>query len=257
MLGAITGDVIGSVYEHWPVKHTDFPLFHHDCAFTDDTVLTVAIADALLDDESYASAMRRWARRFPTRGYGIRFAQWFMSANGEPYSSFGNGSAMRVSPVAWWFGDEATVLREAERSAACTHNHEEGIRGARATALAVFLARKGATQDEIRERVMAESGYALDRSLDAIRRDYSFDVTCQGSVPEALIAYLEADSVEGAVRNAISLGGDADTQAAIAGSVAEAAWGVPDAMAQTVLKKLPHDMKDVIARFRGAVALRA
>ncbi|SEO57530.1 ADP-ribosylglycohydrolase family protein [Aquisalimonas asiatica] len=257
MLGAITGDVIGSVYEHWPVKRTDFPLFHHECAFTDDTVLTVAIADALLDDESYASAMRRWARRFPTRGYGIRFARWFMSADAEPYNSFGNGSAMRVSPIAWWFSDEATVLEQAERSAACTHDHEEGVRGARATALAIFLARTGATQDEIRSRVAEESGYALDRSLDAIRPEYGFDVTCQGSVPEALIAFLEADSVEGAVRNAISLGGDADTQAAIAGSIAEAAWGVPDTMAQTVLKKLPDDMKDVIARFRGEVALRA
>ncbi len=250
MLGAISGDVIGSVYEHWPVKEKDFPLFHHECGFTDDTVLTVAIADALLEGESYASAMQRWARRFPTRGYGIRFAQWFMAASPEPYNSFGNGSAMRVSPVAWWFDDEARVLAEAERTAACTHDHAEGIRGARAVALAAYLARQGEGMEAIRERVTRESGYDLETPLDVIRPQYSFDVTCQGSVPQAIRAFLEADSVEDAIRNAISLGGDADTQAAIAGSIAEAAWGVPDDMAKAVLKKLPDDMKAVIDAFR-------
>ena len=250
MLGAISGDVIGSVYEHWPVKEKDFPLFHHECGFTDDTVLTGAIADALLEGESYASAMQRWARRFPTRGYGIRFAQWFMAASPEPYNSFGNGSAMRVSPVAWWFDDESRVLAEAERTAACTHDHPEGIRGARAVALAVYLARQGEGMEAIRERVTGESGYDLETPLGVIRPQYSFDVTCQGSVPQAIRAFLEADSVEDAIRNAISLGGDADTQAAIAGSIAEAAWGVPEDLAKTVLKKLPDDMKAVIDAFR-------
>ncbi|WP_290649902.1 ADP-ribosylglycohydrolase family protein [Aquisalimonas sp.] len=253
MLGAIAGDVIGSVYEHWPIKEKEFVLFHHECAFTDDTVLTVAIADALLQNESYASALRRWARRFPARGYGIRFAQWFMAADPEPYNSFGNGSAMRVSPIGWWFDDEATVLAQAERSAACTHNHPEGIRGARATALAVYLARQGASQESIQQRVTAESGYRLDEPLARIRPRYSFDVTCQGSVPQAIRAFLEADSVEDAVRNAISLGGDADTQAAIAGSIAEAAWSVPEDLAATVLRKLPDDMRAVIQQFHRAV----
>ena len=250
MLGAISGDVIGSVYEDWPMKKKDFPLFHHDCGFTDDTVLTVAVADALLEGESYASAMRRWARRFPTRGYGIRFAQWFMAASPEPYNSFGNGSAMRVSPVAWWFDDEAQVLEEAERTAACTHDHPEGIRGARAVALAVYLARQGLEMRVIRERVTREAGYDLETPLEVIRPEYSFDITCQGSVPQAIRAFLEADSVEDAIRNAVSLGGDADTQAAIAGSIAEAAWGVPEDMARAVLKKLPDDMKSVIDAFR-------
>ena len=253
MLGAIVGDVIGSVYEHWPIKRTDFPLFHHECAFTDDTVLTVAIADALLDGESYASALKRWARRFPTRGYGIRFAQWFMASDPEPYHSFGNGSSMSVSPVAWWFTDEASVLAAAEATARCTHDHPEGIRGARATALAVFLARGGADKDSIRRRVAAESGYDLETPLAAIRPDYGFDVTCQGSVPQAIRAFLEADDVESAVRNAISLGGDADTQAAIAGAIAEGAWGVPDRLATPALKKLPDDMRDVVTRFRAAI----
>ena len=250
MLGAVSGDVIGSVYEHWPLKKKDFPLFHHECSFTDDTVLTVAIGDALLEGEAYASAMRRWARRFPTRGYGIRFAQWFMAASPEPYNSFGNGSAMRVSPVAWWFDDEARVLAEAERTAACTHDHPEGIRGARAVALAAYLARRGQGMETIRERVARESGYDLGTPLEVIRPEYSFDITCQGSVPQAIRAFLEADSVEDAIRNAISLGGDADTQAAIAGSIAEAAWGVPEDMARAVLKKLPDDMKAVIDAFR-------
>lgn len=250
MLGAICGDVIGSVYEHWPVKRKDFPLFHHDCAFTDDTVLTVAIADALLEGESYTSALQRWARRFPTRGYGIRFAQWFMAADPQPYESFGNGSAMRVSPVAWWHDDEASVLAEAERSAACTHDHPEGIRGARATALAVYLARRGESQSRIRERVAAASGYDLATPLAAIRPGYGFDVTCQGSVPQAIRAFLEADGPEDAIRNAVSLGGDADTQAAIAGAIAEAAWGLPEDMEQAALKRLPDDMKAVVAEFR-------
>ena len=257
MLGAITGDVIGSVYEHWPIKRTDFPLFHHECAFTDDTVLTVAIADALLGGESYAFAMQRWARRFPTRGYGIRFAQWFMAAAPEPYGSFGNGSAMRVSPVAWWFDDESRVLEEAVRTAACTHDHAEGIRGARAVALAVFLARRGEVQDTIRERVAQESGYDLETPLEVVRPAYEFDITCQGSVPQAIRAFLEAGSVEEAIRNAISLGGDADTQAAIAGAISEAAWGVPEQIVQPVLKKLPDDMKDVIQRFRERAVVSA
>ena len=254
MLGAIAGDVIGSVYEHAPVKHKDFRLLHHECTFTDDTVLTVAVADALLTGASFADALQRWARRFPNRGYGIRFARWFMAAEPEPYNSFGNGAAMRVSPVGWWYGDADTVLAEARRTAVCSHDHPEGIRGAQAVALAVYLARQGWSQAAIQERVTAVSGYDLATPLAAIRPDYGFEVSCQGSVPQALRAFLEAEDSEDAIRNAISLGGDADTQAAIAGSVAEAAWGLSPALETAVRERLPDVMLAVIDRFRTAVA---
>ncbi len=252
MLGAIAGDIFGAAYEGHPLKREDFDLFDAPRFFTDDTVLTVATADALLGDGDYAAAYRRWGRRYPRRGYGGTFRLWLGGHIEGPYNSFGNGSAMRVSPVGWAFDSLEETLAEAGRSAAVTHNHPEGIKGAQAVAAAVFLARCGATKDEIRAEITARFGYELARTVAGIRPDYSFDVTCQGSVPEALIAFLDADDFEHALRLAISLGGDADTQAAIAGSVAEAFWGgVPERIEAEVRLQLDDELWDVVERFRS------
>lgn len=250
MLGAIAGDVFGAAYEGRPVRRVEFDLFEAPRFFTDDTVLTVATADALLGDGDFASAYRRWGRRYPDAGYGGFFARWLLTDDAGPYDSFGNGSAMRVSPVGWAMATVDDVMDTAARSAAVTHDHPEGIKGAQAVALAVFLARSGADRDTVRSEVAARFGYDLGRTVAGIRPAYTFDVTCQGSVPEALICALEADGVEEAIRLAISLGGDADTQAAIAGSVSEAfAGGVPDHIAAEVRRVLPPPLLEVLDRF--------
>lgn len=256
MLGAIAGDVIGSVYEARPIKTTDFPLFERGSTFTDDTVLTVAIGHAILEGTDYASALRRFGRRYPAAGYGGMFYNWvFRDATG-PYNSYGNGSAMRVSPVGHAFDTVDEVLDEAEKSAAVTHNHPEGIKGAQATALAVFLARTGEDKDAIRRDVAALFDYDLDRKLDDIRGTYGFDVSCQGSVPESLIAFLESNDFEDAVRKAISLGGDTDTMAAIAGGVAEAFYGeVPEKISWGVRQRLPEDLLEVVDEFSSRYGL--
>jgi ADP-ribosylglycohydrolase len=213
MIGAIAGDIIGSVHEFHPIKTKTFSLFGNGNTFTDDTVLTVAVADAILTGWDYGVVIAEYAERYPKAGYGGSFRQWVRSWDRKPYGSFGNGSAMRVSPVGWAFDNVRDVLREARRSAEVTHNHPEGIKGAQATALAVFLARTGTSKAKIKAEIQKRFGYDLNRTLDQIRPDYEFDVTCQGSAPEAIIAFLESDSYEDAVRNAVSLGGDADTQA--------------------------------------------
>ena len=229
MLGAIAGDVIGSVYEGRPIKTVDFPLFQDRSVFTDDTVLTVAIAEAILERGDYATALKLWGRKYPRAGYGGTFYRWMVSDSFEPYNSWGNGSAMRVSPVGFAFASVEEVLAEAERTAAVTHDHPEGIKGAQATALAIFLARSGESKAAIRGEIAGRFAYDLDRTLDEIRPGYRFDVSCQGSVPESILAFLESESFEDAVRKAISLGGDSDTMAAIAGGIAEAFYGgVPD-----------------------------
>ena len=222
MLGAIAGDVIGSVYEGNPTKSPDFPLFHPLCSFTDDTVMTVATAHAILTGDPYTEAYRAFGRRYPHAGYGSGFRAWLRSEEPRPYNSWGNGSAMRVSPVGLAFNDVETVLREARRSAEVTHNHPEGIKGAQAVALAGFMANTGASKAEIRVEMTQRFGYDLTRRIAEIRPDYAFDVSCQGTVPEALTAFLESTSVEDAIRLAISLGGDSDTLAAIAGGIAHA-----------------------------------
>ena len=253
MLGAIVGDVIGSVYERRPVKRMDFPLFGPDSRFTDDTVLTVATMEALLEGGDYESAYRGWARRYPRAGYGGTFRRWIWDSGMGPYGSFGNGSAMRVSPVGWACSDVAGVLAEAERSAAVTHNHPKGIRGAQAVALAVFLARTGVGRENIRAEIAGRFGYDLRRTVEQIRPAYHFDVTCQGSVPEAIVAFLDSQDTEHAIRLAVSLGGDADTQAAIAGAVAEAFYrGVPEGMAVAVRDRLPSDLLNVVGKFGGS-----
>lgn len=252
MLGAILGDVVGSVHEWTPQRSTDFPLLVPGSRFTDDTVLTVATAHALLTGTPYDAAYREFGRRWPNAGYGGTFRQWLREDDAGPYGSWGNGSAMRVSPVAWAFDDEDQVLREAERSAAVTHDHEEGIRGAQAVALAVFLARAGAPKPEIARRVAEHTGYRLDRTVDAIRPGYAFDVSCQGSVPEAIAAFLDSTGVEHAIRLAVSLGGDADTQACIAGAIAEAHYGaIPAPLGEAVLARLDPRLRTVVEAFRA------
>jgi ADP-ribosylglycohydrolase len=250
MLGAIAGDIAGSIYENLRTKRKDVKLFGRLATFTDDTVLTVAVADAILGDGDYARAIKSYARRHPLRGYGPRFVAWMVKPGYRPYNSFGNGSAMRVSPVGFAFDSERDVVREAQRSAECTHNHPEGIKGAQATALAVYLARIGADKESIRQRVQKEFGYDLSRSIDAIRPDYTFDITCQGSVPEAIISFLDSISYEDALRNAISLGGDSDTQACIAGGIAEAYYkDIPLDILRQVRKRLTRDLWDKALQF--------
>ena len=250
MIGAIAGDLIGSVYEQHPIKTTDFPLFQPRSRFTDDSVLTVAIADAILTGQPYRDAVRDWGRRYPRAGYGGTFFQWLFAADPRPYHSWGNGSAMRVSPVGWAFAAEDEVLRQARLTAEITHDHPEGIKGAQATALAVYLARTGADKATIRTRIQNQFGYDLARTVETIRPDYVFDVSCQGTVPEALIAFLDGESYEEAVRNAVSLGGDSDTLACIAGAIAEAFHGgVPEAIRAEVQARLPPDLWRVIEAF--------
>lgn len=225
MWGAVSGDIIGSVYEHRPVKTKDFALFSSGSRFTDDSVLTMAIADSLVNGRSYRESVLEWGRQFPFAGYGGSFIEWLKSENPQPYNSWGNGSAMRVSPVGLFFNSEAEVLAEAEKSAIITHDHSEGVKGAHAVALAIFLARKGYSKEKIRQSLSEKFNYDLNRTVEEIRPDYEFDVSCQGSVPEAIIAFLDSCSFEDAIRNAISLGGDSDTQACIAGAIAEAFYG--------------------------------
>lgn len=250
MLGAIAGDIAGSIYENFRTKRKDMRLFGPLSIFTDDTVLTVAVADALLSDRNYERAIRSYAHRHPLRGYGPRFLKWMVTPNAKPYNSFGNGSAMRVSPVGFACDSADEVLHEARRSAECTHNHPEGIKGAQATALAVYLARTGADKATIRTEITGRFGYDLSQTIDEIRPDYKFDMTCQGSVPQAIIALLDSTSFEDALRNAISLGGDADTQAAIAGGIAEAHYKqLPETILHQVRKRLPRTFWKTIIQF--------
>ncbi len=251
MFGAIAGDIIGSAYEHRPVNSTDFPLFMPHSRFTDDTVLTVATAHALLTGESYADAYHRFGNLYPRAGYGGTFRRWLRSADKQPYNSWGNGSAMRVSPVGLAAPSAEWALAEAERSAAVTHSHPEGIKGAQAAALAVYLAKTRVPQAQIREQVTAHTGYDLTRTVADIRDGYAFDVSCAGSVPEAIIAFLDAEDAEDAIRLAISLGGDADTQAAIAGGIAEAYWGgLPAEVVERVELTLDDVLLEVVREFR-------
>ncbi len=254
MLGAMIGDIVGSVYEWHNIKTTEFPLFKADCFFTDDSVLTAATAQALTTGDDYTSVYQDFGRRYPGRGYGGHFGQWIHAENPQPYNSWGNGSAMRVSPVGFAFYSIEEVLAEAERSAAVTHNHPEGIKGAQATALAVLMARQQASQADIRKEIVDRFGYDLNRTVDEIRPTYAFDVSCQGSVPEAIIAFLEADNFEDAIRKAISLGGDSDTIACITGGIAEAYFGIPEEIANEGLKFLPEEFVDIVEKFNNNVA---
>ncbi|AQT70309.1 ADP-ribosyl-[dinitrogen reductase] hydrolase [Anaerohalosphaera lusitana] len=252
MIGAIVGDIVGSVFEWRGTKREDFELFGAGCRFTDDTVLTVATAWAILRGEDYGVAYKRFGRKWPGAGYGGNFAKWLRSDSMGAYGSWGNGSAMRVSPVAWAFESVEEVLKEAERSAAVTHDHPEGIKGAQAVAMAVYLARRGFSKAEIVAEVGARFEYDLDRRLDEIRPGYGFDSSCAGSVPEAMIAFGESEGFEDAVRKAVSLGGDSDTQACMAGAVAEAFYGgVPGEIRAEAERRLDVELGEVVREFEG------
>lgn len=250
LAGAVAGDVIGSVYEHYRTKRMDFQLFPAGSRFTDDTVMTVANADWLLNGGDLARIMQRYGNRYPNAGYGGMFRKWLREDPPQPYHSFGNGSAMRVSPVGWAFDTLEETLTAAKQSAEVTHNHPEGIKGAQAVAACIFLARQHKTKREIKAYVEQMFGYDLNRTCDEIRPSYRFDSRCQGSVPESILAFLESSDYENAVRLAVSLGGDADTMGAIAGSIAEAFYGgVPEQIKQEALKRLPSELADVLGKF--------
>lgn len=251
MIGAVAGDVIGSIHEGAGTRTVAFPLFRPESRFTDDTVLTVATAHAILTGTSYQDAYRDYGRRHPDAGYGGMFIQWLQAREPRPYNSWGNGSAMRVVPVGLAFDTVDEVLAEAERTAAVTHDHPEGIEGAQAVALAVFLARTGTPKESIREEIAGRFGYDLGRTIQEIRPTYGFDVSCRGSVPEAIIAFLDSTDTVDAIRLAVSLGGDADTQATIAGGIAHAWYGhLPAPVARAVRNRLPPGFLDVMDRFR-------
>ena len=283
MLGAIVGDIVGSVYEWDNIKTKEFPLFRDDCYFTDDTVMTCAVAEAVMNGgqkDDFIDAMKKYGRMYPKAGYGGRFVAWLASDTREPYNSFGNGSAMRVSPCGWVMdcgfyartGFWPSVGYERARlSAEVTHNHPEGIKGAMATVDAIFMCRyyfggfygdyetsiadnPEECKRRIKRHIEGVYGYDLSRTLDEIRPTYGFSETCQDSVPEAIIAFLESTDFEDAIRNAVSLGGDSDTIAAITGSIAEAAYGIPDWIQEKACSYLDAPLLDVLKRWQKFLA---
>lgn len=251
IIGAVIGDIVGSRFERDDInpKSTDFDLFTSKNRFTDDTVLTVAVADWLMTGGDIAAMLRKWGHKYPFCGFGPRFRQWLYADTPEPCNSYGNGSAMRVSPI----GFRARTLEEAaalaERSAEVTHNHPLGLTGAKATATAIFLARTGASKDEIRNCIERDFDYDLRFGCDLIRPKYRFNVTCQGTCPHAIAAFLDSTDYESAIRLAVSLGGDSDTLACIAGGIAAAFYGVPDNLTEQAMEYLPYDLAKVICRF--------
>jgi ADP-ribosylglycohydrolase len=239
MIGLIAGDIMGSVFESIQVKRKDVRIIEQCSRFTDDTVLALAVADAIMSKRPYDEVIREYGAKYPDAGYGAGFYKWLHSVEHKPYNSYGNGSAMRVGPVGLLFSTKDRVLIEARKTAEITHNHPRGIAGAQATALAVHLAYIGKSKEEIRDTVQKVFGYNLTRTLEEIRKDYTFQMSCDNTVPEALAAFLESESVEDSIRNAISLGGDSDTLAAIAGVIAEAYFKqVPSETVALVIKKL-------------------
>ncbi len=261
MFGAIIGDIIGSPYEfdHRNYKAKDFPFFAPGCDFTDDSVMTLAVADALLalrEDKSkeelmylFTSCMHKLGRAYPDAGYGIRFAQWIRSKYPEPYGSYGNGAAMRVSPIAWAFDSFSEVLRVAEASALVSHDHPEGIAAAKGIAGAIFLARTGSTKAEIRKFFEADTNWKLDFSCDDIRPTYRHVESCRNSVPQAMEAFMESTDFEDCIRLAVSIGGDSDTIAAIAGSVAEAFYGIPGDLKEEAVRRLTPELAGIAHSF--------
>lgn len=261
MYGAILGDIIGSPYEFDRGDKTkEFPLFTDLSMFTDDSVMTLAVAEAFMDSiqkgEDLEKTRKRlirylqfWGEKYPNAGYGYWFSCWLKDWNPKPFNSYGNGSAMRVSSVPWLYDDFDAVRKMAKLSAEITHNHPEGIKGAEATACAIFLARKGYTKAEIKEYIEILFEYDLNRTCDEIRPTYYHKESCQETVPEAIIAFLESTDFGDAIRNAVSLGGDCDTLTCITGSIAEAFYGVPEGLKQECLGRLPQDLKEILTRF--------
>ncbi|MBK6591404.1 MAG: ADP-ribosylglycohydrolase family protein [Burkholderiales bacterium] len=246
MLGAIIGDIVGSVYEFDNIKTKDFPLFREDSRITDDTVCTVAVADSILNNRDPVETMVYWCRKHNSMGYGDRFVKWFDLPWQEPYGSFGNGAAMRVSPAAFLAPTIECARKLALRVTEITHNHPEGIKGALATSDAIWMAFNSAEPTEIRKHIETMYGYDLNRTVDLIRPTYKFNESCMGTVPEAIICALEAADFEDAIRNAISIGGDSDTLAAITGAIAEARFMIPDDICQEALRRMPDDLRMVI-----------
>jgi ADP-ribosylglycohydrolase len=250
MWGAIIGDVVGSRFEFAPTDSQDFEAFSTKSAFTDDSILTVATADAIRNKRDFAEAYKAWGRAYPDGGYGGMFRRWLHSDDMGPYNSFGNGAAMRVSPAAYISSQRQAILECAETSAAVTHNHPEGIKGAQAAALATYLALQGSPQQEIQAELEALfPSYDLRRRWEDIQPGYSFNETCQGTVPEALICFLQSDSYEATIRKAVALGGDADTLACIAGGVAGAYFGVPEDWLSEAKSRLSGEMIAVVEDF--------
>lgn len=250
LLGGIAGDIIGSIYEFNPVRFKDFELFKSNSTYTDDTVMTIANAEWLLSKGVLMDIMRKYGHKYPGAGYGGMFYDWLKSRCPKPYNSFGNGSAMRVSPVGWAFDTLEETLEAAKQSAEITHNHPEGIKGAQATAACIFMARTGKSKQEIKEYVETKFGYDLSRTCNEIRPTYQFNESCQGTVPESIIAFLESTDFESAIRLTVSLGGDADTMGAITGAIAEAYYNViPEHIKNEVLKRLPEEFINVLGEF--------
>lgn len=260
MYGAILGDMIGSPYEFdMGNKTKDFPLFSENSTFTDDTVMTLAVGWVFLDAQPNADdnwicyrlikEMQRFGKLYPHAGYGLRFSDWLESEDPHPYNSYGNGSAMRVSSVGWLYDDIKTVRKMARLSAEVTHNHPEGIKGAEATASAIYLARTGKTKAEIKAYIEKNFGYDLNRSCDEIRPGYYHKESCQETVPEAITAFLEGESFENVIRTAVSLGGDCDTLTCIAGSIAEGFYGVPEELKQECRNRLPEELRRILDEF--------
>ena len=265
MYGAILGDIIGSPFEFDRGDKTkDFKLFSRRSHFTDDSVMTLAVCEALLKvgqdatvkeiEDTVISSMQSWGRRYPHEGYGGYFRRWLTARHPEPYNSFGNGSAMRVSAVGWLYDSLEKTRTVAKATANVTHNHPEGIKGAEATASAIFMARNGSSKEEIKKYIEKEFHYDLNRTLNEIRPDYHMDETCQKTVPEAIIAFLEATDFEDAIKNAVSLGGDTDTLGAITGSIAEAYYGIPEWLMTECRKRINKDMRVVLDDFNDVLS---
>jgi ADP-ribosylglycohydrolase len=251
VLGAIVGDIVGSIYEHDNIKSKNFPLFAERATFTDDTVCTVAIADGLLSSGDFAGHLRTWVRRYPHAGYGGMFLRWAFADDRGPYGSWGNGSAMRVSPVAHSITETEAAMLIAERTAIVTHDHPEAVHGAQAVTMAIRLALQGQGRDQIRNAVEQRFGYDLSETMDSLRSWYAFDVSCRGTVPPAIICALASNDFEDALRNAVSIGGDTDTIACITGGIAEAMHGIPRWIVEEGLARLDDDLRDVVERFRA------
>lgn len=261
ILGAIAGDIIGSSHEFRPIKTTDFKLFDERSRFTDDTVMTIANMKWLIESkernkDDLIDCMHELGNEYKHVGYGGHFKIWLSNKDRESYCSYGNGSGMRSSAVGWAFDTLEEVLEYSELSSIVTHNHPQGIKGAQSIASSVFLARKGKTKKEIKEYVEETFGYDLNRTVDEIRPSYKFDVTCQGSVPEAILCFLESEDYESAVRLAVSIGGDADTQACMAGAIAEAYYGeMPKSIEIETIKILTPDLMKIVKDFSENIAI--
>ncbi len=250
MIGAIAGDIIGSVYEWDNIKTKEFPLFTKDCKFTDDSILTIALADSILTETSYTENLKKFYKLYPGGGYGGSFQDWAESVSSNPYNSWGNGAAMRISPVGYAYGDLEIVLKKAKEFTEVTHDHPEGIKGGQATAAAVYLARTGSSKDEIIEYITSTFKYDLSKHIDEIRPAYEYDVSSQGTVPQAIRAFIDSSDFEDAIRNAVSLGGDSDTLACITGGIAQAFYsGVPANIEYKVYEILDDRLMDITKEF--------